>query len=195
MNRNITALILIALAIGIYFTYTQNMISGSTDSIKTAMAKNSQYASAIDNAKSLQAIREKVNGDYNNISQDDLLKLNRMIPSAADNIHLIVDLSRLAQNKGLTLKNLTVTTVDDNTSSNMQNNGFNGPNKPLLPTLTLSNIKVSFGLSTSYQSFISFMQDIESSLRVMDVNHISLMANDTGVYDFSVDLTTYWLKQ
>jgi hypothetical protein len=54
---------------------------------------------------------------------------------------------------------------------------------------------VSFNVTAPYQQFISFMQDLEASLRVMDLTHLTVSANDTGTYDFGVQLTTYWLRQ
>ncbi len=42
--------------------------------------------------------------------------------------------------------------------------------------------------------FISLLQDLEANLRVMDVTHLSLTANDSGTYDWSVELKTYWLR-
>ena len=57
MNRNITASILIILAIAIYFTFTRGM----WDAAMTAKVVNSDYISAIAKAKTLVELRDQVN--------------------------------------------------------------------------------------------------------------------------------------
>jgi Tfp pilus assembly protein PilO len=192
MNRNITALILIALAIGIFFTFTQAQI----DKDKLILAVNGQYESAIVNAKALASIRDKVLKDSQQIAIEDRVRLDKMIPSSVDNIHLIVDLSRLAQSKGLSLKNLKAELVDNNLGSNGPTMASAGDsNGSLLPNLTLANIKVSFDVTAPYKGFIDLIQSLESDLRIMDITNLSIKATDTGVYDFSVGINTYWLRQ
>ena len=197
MNRNITALILVVLGIGIYFTYTQNQIYGD-NGITSISAVNDQYSTAIGNAEALKAVRDNVQKDFNKISADDQARLNTMLPSSVDNIHLIVDISKLSLRRGFPLKNLKAEVVQANGSTPIMTAGMNqgsaSTSVALLPTMTLSNVKLTFDATASYQTFISFMQDLESSLRIMDVTHLSIKANDTGSYDYSVEINTYWLK-
>jgi Tfp pilus assembly protein PilO len=191
MNRNITALILIVLGVGIYFTVTQNLI----DADKEILAVNDAYTSAIKNAQSLIATREKVQKEYNNISLEDRVRLDKMIPSSVDNIHLIVDISKLGIAKGFALKNLKADLVDNNINNGPTMAAPVGTNSTTLPTLTLSNIKVSFNVIAPYNGFIDLMRDLESSLRIMDITRLSVKATDNGIYDFNVEMNTYWLRQ
>ncbi len=192
MNRNITALILIVIAVAIYFTYTQ----GQIDTDKSIIAVNDQYTTAIANSMTLRSIRDSVQKDYNNISLDERNRLDSMIPSSIDNIHLIVDVTKLANRSGFALKNIRADVISDTasgapstlvTASSSQLN--------LLPTMSLAKVKLTFDATAQYDKFISFMQDLEKSLRVMDITKLSMKANDSGVYDFSVEVNTYWLKQ
>ena len=195
MNRNITAIILIAIAIGIYFTYTQGQIYNVDYPLADI---NQQYVNAIKNANSLKTVREATRKDYNNISLDDRLKLDKMIPSSVDNIHLIVDISRLANDNGFALRNLKADVVQSNTSPNQQNTinvMGSSSQSSLLPDMSLAIIRLSFDTTASYDKFIGFMQALEKNLRIMDVTKLSIKASDTGIYDFSVEVNTYWLKQ
>jgi len=193
MNRNITATILIILAVGLYFTYT----SGVWTEAVTIKAVNDQYSTAISSAEKLISVRDKVLKDYNNISADDRDNLDKMIPNTVDNIRLIIDLNNVALQHGFSLKNVTATAKDatgkgsssNSTSGNSNSNSFN------ISIPTLDTVSVSFSVSAPYQQFISFMQDLEANLRVMDITHLTVSANDTGTYDFSVQLNTYWLRQ
>jgi hypothetical protein len=190
MNRNITALILIVLGVGIYFTFTQ----GQIDVAREILAKNSQYVSAINNAKQLVSVRDKVNSDYSKLGDDDRMRLNKMLPSSADNIHLIVDLNGIAEKHGLILKNIKAEAVNPT----QQVNTTFAQNDQVSPSIiapTLSTVRVTFDVSAPYLQFISLMNDLESSLRILDLTRLSVRANDVGVYEYSVELKTYWLRQ
>jgi Tfp pilus assembly protein PilO len=185
MNRNITALILIIIAGAIYFTYT----SSAWGTALAMKATNDQYTSAIANAERLVSVRDSVLKDYNDISSEDRDNLDKMLPNTVDNIRLVIDLNNVALQHGLALKGVTATAKDD--SSGQSSAGSAGG----ISIPTLDTVSVSFSVSAPYQQFISFMQDLEASLRIMDVTHLTVTANDTGTYDFAVQLNTYWMRQ
>jgi hypothetical protein len=186
MNRNTTALILIILSIALYVTYTHGLWLDA----QNIKAVNDQYTSAIDNAQKLISVRDKVLKEYSNISADDRDKLDKMIPNTVDNIRLIIDLNNAALQHGLSLKNVTATTKDSSSNTTPSSSQTGGISIPKLDT-----VAVSFSVSAPYQQFIGFLQALEANLRIMDVTHLTVSANDTGNYDFSVQLNTYWLRQ
>ncbi len=202
MNRNALALILIILAVGIYFTFTNGQIT----SIRAIQVANGQYASAISNAEQLIKDRDKVLKQYNNISEDDRVKLEKMLPESVDNIRLVIDLNNVAIRHGFTLKDIRarLTGTSDKASGSSSNNntsssGSSSKSKTskssVISNSTLDSITVTFSVSAPYLEFISFMQDLESNLRLMDISSLSVGADDTGNYDFKVELKTYWLRQ
>ena len=190
MNRNITATILIVLAAGIYFTVTQS----AWDAAKQVKLVNDQYISAIANAQQLISVRDKVLNDYNNVSQADRDRLDKMLPSTVDNIRLIIDLNNVAVQHGISLKNVRAAAAPAPSASApaapVQAASASGISAP-----TLDTVNISFAVTAPYQQFISFMQDIEANLRIMDINHLSVSVGDNGMYSFQVDMTTYWLRQ
>jgi len=194
MSKNLNAFILIVLAVGVYFTVTKGMIADA-QAVKTV---NDGYLSAIDSAKELIAARDKVRDEWNNLPQSDRARLLVMLPKSSDNIHLIVDLYQLATQHGFSLKDIKVDNVAPAVQAQAQTTVALGPNGQAAPAApapaTLQTVKVSFGVSATYLQFIPFLQDIESSLRIMDVDHLSVKTNDTGIDDWTVDLDTYWLQ-
>ena len=74
MNRNLTAIILIVAAVGIYVTVTQGFMA-EAGQVKSV---NDQYVSAIANAARLIAVRDQVLKDYNAISDNDRSRLDKM---------------------------------------------------------------------------------------------------------------------
>jgi hypothetical protein len=194
MNRNITALILLVLAVGIYFTYT----SGQIAVLNSIQAQNSQYLSAIDNAKKLINLRDSVLNQYNAISDLDKTRLDKIVPDNIDNIRLTIDISGIAARHGITATGIT-TSADAKSSAGATspNPALNSTNPGLSTSASgnLSTVTVSFGVTTTYANFISFLQDLERSLRVLDVTGITLSSSANGIYTYGVTMNTYWLKQ
>lgn len=187
MNRNFTAVVLIGLAIGLYFTYTNKQI----DQIKATSSVNDGYISALSSAKELIRLREQVNNDWKKVSSDDQQRLAKMIPDTVDNIRLVIDLNSIAVKNGFSLKNIRASASSDS----KKDTGVRTSNSNRIATPTLDTVTVSFSATAPYGQFINFLKDLELSLRIMDLTHLTLSASDTGTYDFGVELKTYWLRQ
>ncbi len=204
MNRNITATILIVLAAGIYFTVTKGILADA----KAVQEVNTQYSSAIDGADQLIKVRDQVLKNYNNLSQDDRDRLNKMLPNTVDNIRLIIDLNSVALKHGFSLRNIKATASTGTQKGGavpsvvapvmpanpMQMNSAANARANIIATPILDTVTVSFGVSAPYLQFISLMQDLEANLRIMDLTHLTMSANDTDTYDFSVEFKTYWMR-
>jgi Tfp pilus assembly protein PilO len=193
MNRNATASILIVLAIGIYFTVTKGFIAD----IKEVKVVNDQYTSAIANAEQLIKVREQVLKAYNSLTDADRDRLNKMVPGTVDNIRLVIDLTSIGKRHGLTLDNITASTPEKTATPKTTTNTPRVSKVPdgTIPTPTLDSVTVSFSVTAPYLEFISFLQDIEANLRIMDISSLKVAASDKGLYDFDVELKTYWLRQ
>ena len=195
MNKNISAIVLIVIAVGIYFTVTDPMLTG----IKSVQAVNDQYVSALTHAEKLIATRDAVLKQYNDISQDDRARIDKMIPSSVDNIRLTIDLNSRALQHGFSLTGVKATA-----SSNGSKNGVggvpaassgSGSSVGSLSAPTLDTVTVSFSANASFDQFMAFLQDLESDLRVMDLTHLTMSYGTDNLYNFNAQFQTYWLRQ
>ncbi len=201
MNRNITAIILVVLAIGIYLTFTNAKIA----EIKDVSVINDEYLSAIANANQLVKVRDSVLKDYNALSDDDRERLSKMLPNTVDNIRLIIDLNSVALRHGFPLRNIKAAATSaingKGTPSLPQTQDTSGgqgraASNTSIPTPVLDTVTVSFSVTAPYQQFIDLLRDLEANLRIMDVTHLTVSAGSApGSYDFGVELKTYWLRQ
>ena len=183
MNKNATAIILIVLAIGIYFTFT----SGKIAELKTIQALNGEYQTAIDNSVHLIKVRDEVLTAYNTLSNEDKERLNKIVPDNVDNVRLIIDVKDdIAARHGLFLKNIKTS------SPALQPQAGSAKNNPMAK---YGVVTLSFSVTSPYDRFVAFLKDLEASLRIMDVSKLTIATNDSGTYDFSVELKTYWLRQ
>ncbi len=194
MNKNLIATILIVLAIVAYFTVTEKIL----DDAKAVKAVNDRYVAAINSAKKLIAVRDKVRLDYTNLSDNNRDRLAKMIPGSIDNIRLLIDMESIAKSRGLTLKDLKATANESksDTTSASDDSGMLPEGAPQqLAEPVLDTVNISFGVTASYDTFQDLMRDLEANLRLMDVTSLSVKASDTNFYDFTVELKTYWLRQ
>ena len=185
MNRNITATILIVLAIGVYFTVTSSVL----DAAKAVKIVNDQYSSALGSASQLIAGRDKIQNDYNKISQMDRDRLGKMIPSVVDNIRLTIDMNQIAARHGLVLNGIGAS-LSSPAKGSQTSNSQSSSGLPVLDT-----VNISFSVSADFQQFMNFIQDLEANLRIMDITHFNMTVGDNGMYTFAVSLKTYWARQ
>ncbi|MDO8430662.1 MAG: type 4a pilus biogenesis protein PilO [Candidatus Taylorbacteria bacterium] len=184
MNKNATPLLLIILAIGTYFTFTR----GQIEEVKSIQKVNAAYKEAVYNSESLIKVRDSVFQTYNDIDPADQARLEKLIPNNVDNVRLIIDINALASRHGLSIKNVKTTTPKDPTPP--------ASGEPTAVSSDLYNTATfSFDIESNYPNFIDFLRDLEASLRIIEISKISLKANDTGNYEYNVELKTFWLKQ
>jgi Tfp pilus assembly protein PilO len=194
MNKNVTATILIVLAIGTYFTVTKAKLA----EVNAVRAINEQYISAISNADQLVKVRDKVLKDYNAIDETDRERLDKIVPNTVDNIRLVIDLNSVGLRHGFSLRNIKAaagTSGSSGSSASQRPSTVTATRDGGISTPTLDTVSISFSVSAPYQQFIEFMRDLEANLRIMDLTHLTVAANSTGTYDFGVELKTYYLRQ
>lgn len=190
MNKNVTPIILLVLAIGIYFTFTK----GKIDEIKAVRSVNANYEQALANSEKLIKVRDSVLKTFNNIDENDRIRLDKMLPDNIDNVRLIIDVKEIGLKNGLILKNVRTSapTAEIPTSNKPP---VNSAKVIKANNATYDAVTLSFNVSTSYEKFIQLIKALESSLRIIDISRINVNANDTNTYEFSLEMKTYWLKQ
>lgn len=205
MNRNLTSIILIVLAVGLYFTVTQSLFDGA----KSVMDVNAQYTQALSHASQLTDARDELLKQFTAISDADRARLGKMIPSTVDNIRLVIDLNSLALRHGFSLSEVKAAVSSDAAGKagaptaaassvfsaivgGAQNQALSAASiaAPVLDTVT-----VTFSATAGYDQFINFLQDIEANLRIMDLTHLTLTLGAGGTYNFQAQFQTYWLRQ
>lgn len=192
MNKNITATILVVLAVGVYLTFTRD----KWVEVKAVQTVNGQYSKAIENANRLIRVRDDVLAKYNAITVADQDRLDKMLPNTVDNIRLIIDLNSVAGRRGVNLSNVKASASSEASAMNEAGTAsFVSAEPGLIPTPVLDTVNLSFGVSAPYREFVAFMRDLEANLRVMDLTHLSVAVGEGGTYDFGVELKTYWLRQ
>jgi len=163
---------------GIFFGYT----NPAYVHVKDLQAQQSQYDEALSKARELQSVRDQLVARYNTFSPDDLTKLQKLLPDHVDNVRLILDLDTMASRYGMRVRNVTIDTASQKSDQQI------GPSDK-----TYESVILSFSISGSYDTFRQYLNDLEHSLRLVDVTGVQFIPNTTGIYDFQIQLQTYWL--
>lgn len=196
MTRFILPIILIGIAVGGFFMFTEPIYQD----ISLLRADAQAYDEALGNSKALENERDKLTSKYNSINTDDLDKIQKLLPDNIDNIRLILEIGKIAAPYGMVLKDVKYNAADSSTASPgvpppvIQS----GSNAPVLQDFRVLNME--FSVTGSYSNFINFTKDLESNLRIIDISSVTFTTdsdpktNTAGAYKYGFKIKTYWLK-
>ena len=191
--RYLIPTILLILAIGLFVAFT----NPAYQEVKALRTQSSQLDSALSNATELQQERDALNDKYRALSPDELARLSKLLPDNADNIRLIIDIQQMAESYGMTLSTIKFDANQDSSAAAGAAGALATSSSDVsIAAQDYGAFDFSFTTTTTYASFISLLKDIESSLRLTDVESIDFSAADPvkGTTTFTVKLRTYWLK-
>ncbi len=182
MLKTLTPIVLIIASLGLFFL----VIDPTYKQIETKRAQLAKYDEALGKSKNLTDRRIELSKKYDAITDDDITRLGKMLPNAVDNIRLILDINSIAGLHGMKLRN---TKVSEGPSTDEKNNPL------IVDERKYGTVGLGFTVTSTYDDFLNFLDDLEHSLRIGDIVSLSLHPVKNGTYDFTIDLKTYWLKQ
>lgn len=198
MTRFILPIILIAIAVSGFFVFTNPIYTKIAD-LRTQVAS---YNEALSNSKALENERDKLTAKYNTESPDNLDKIKKLLPENIDNIRLILEIEKIASPYGMTLKNVKYDTADAATATTPASGTPSGGVPTAVVPKDYGVWHLSFSTGGTYNNFINFTRDLESNLRVVDIESVAFSSDATvranpslpEVYQYDFKIKTYWLK-
>lgn len=171
--------------------------------------QNGRLDEALNKARELQASRDELRTRRNNISQQQLARLNKLLPDNIDNVRLILDVDTIAAEYGLIIKDFGFSGDAFNNRADSDGlaapapqagNSLNEDGGPQSAT-SFETTSMEFTVTSTYENFLAFLRDLEKSLRVVDVVSIDLNAGggegedvDDEENSYRLKIETYWLK-
>lgn len=178
--------VLIAAAIGLFVMYTNGAYQGP-GGIKSLRTQVASFDDALNKAQELRSRRDELISKRNTFSKDNMDKLERVLPDNVDNIRFVIDINGIAALRNLSLKNVSLGTISD----------AKAPRSALAVGSSgdpVGSAEISFSLVATYDDFLAFLQDLEHSMRIVDVEKISFKPSDIGdKYEYALTVRTYWL--
>ena len=200
--------ILIGISIAVFFVFTSPIY---TD-VGLANAQVASFDDALNNSKALEDARDVLTQKYNSINPDNLVKLQKFLPDNIDNIRLILEIEQIAVPYGMVLKNIKYNATTSETGGTGASLGTVGVVQGGETAQLANNNKdygiwdLEFSVAGSYDNFLSFLKDLESNLRIVDISSIqfssgaadvskaSSNASSSESYSYNFKIKTYWLK-
>ncbi len=181
MTRILLPFFFLFTAVAIFYFLTDPNYQG----IKTLRAEQASYEEALANSKKLQSVRDKLLAKYSAFPALSVDRLEHMLPNNVDNVRLVLEIDRIASKYGMSIKNIMLNTENDRKK---ERDLIGSDNKPY------GTVELSFLVDGPYRNFVSFISDLEKSLRIVDIINVSFGAQDRTVNQYNVSIKTYWLK-
>ena len=179
---------------GIFFLFTQP----TYDAVKVLGLEIGEYNQALNKASELQQIKQSLLARYNAFNSADVDRLHKMLPDHVDNVRLVLDLDNLASRNGMALQNVIISNPLSEAGSAGAISAIGG-GRQKYDSLTLK-----FATRGTYQNFVTFFQELETSLRVVDLVSLSLereiasqseiRSETEPIYRYDMTIRTYWLR-
>lgn len=183
MTERILPVVIVFIAIGLFFGYVHPTYTGTIADLRTEIKS---YDAALRAAQEYSKKEAQLVNQKNAIPVDGLMRVEAFLPDGVDNVQLILDLNSLAARSGVTLSDFDITTFEK-TAQN-QGGRFSLESDSLVESLELSVSAVG-----TYDSFKKFLQGTETSLRSLDLVELSVVDSPTGVYEYEIKFRIYWL--
>lgn len=174
---------------GIFFGY----IDTTYTKIKDLQQEKTLYNDALDNATRASETFATLQGKYNSIPQSEVEQIKRFLPDNIDNIRLVIDINNIALRHGMAIKGVK---VDSSAPAGSKNTPAAGSLGVAVDEGGIGTVGVGFSVTGTYDNFLSFLKDLEKSMRLVDITAISVTAPTPGktTSDYGVSVKTYWLK-
>ena len=175
--------------------------------VKQLKIDMSTYDSALLSANDLKDKRDALLEKYRNIKQEDKDRLEVLLPNTVSNIKFVLEIERIANLHGIPLKDIKFDgkNLPENKDVTEAENAIVLSEEEVLSYKPYGIFPIEFATEGNYESFLSFLKDLELNLRLMDIKSISFTVpdetagaggatSDPNVYNFIIKVDTYWLK-
>ncbi len=183
--KNIFSIIVIIASIAAFVL----IVKPQYDEIQVMQERESELEVVLDNARELQRLRDGLLEKRNQLSQSDLDRLEKLIPENSDNVKLILELQRIADQY-----NLEIQTA----SSQKDGDDEEGEASFDVESKDYGIITLEFTIQGGYADFVNFLEAVESNIRITDLRSLSISPNAseeaTQTYAYQMSVQTYWLK-
>jgi Tfp pilus assembly protein PilO len=182
--KSLTSLFLIAISVGLFYLH----IDPRYQTVQQLQIQQEQYQDALDKASELSVVKDELLTKYNNLPQEDLQKLSRIVPDKVNSVKLITDINEVGAKYGIPIESIKVV------EEQVDNGAQIVDEISLKPYVTTA---ISFKFSASYRDLVSFLKDLEKSLQIIDISSVKFgLAKDdkSQLYDYDVVINTYWLR-
>jgi len=178
-NIAIITYLVLSLSIGYAFAYPK---FGEVSILRDEKQKYEGYVETVAN---IENRKNDLLAQFNKVSAEDKKEIETIMPDSFDFVRLTSQIDLVAAKYAISIDNISSREVGSSVGGSISEAA---PPKPFQ-----SNI-LGFSFKASYEKFNQFIDDLEKSLRILDIKSIKVETGEGGVYSYTVEFETYWLK-
>lgn len=178
-NITITAFIILTLSIGYAFIYPK------TGEISSLLEEKQKYENTLEMVNNIENKKSELLTEFNKIPAQDKKNIETILPSSMDFVKLVAQIDKVAMGYDITVDKFSSKEISSSVGDSISTAQ---PPKPYDSTV------ISFSFEAPYDKFSGFMNDLEKSLRILDIKSIKLETKEKGIDSYQVEFETYWLK-
>lgn len=133
--------------------------------------------------------RDSLIQTLNSVSGEDLKRVDLALPQGARSAEFLTMLEILAKKNNILLRQVDLIEEPPSATGGQPRPG-GAVNLPR--TGAYRELPITLSVTGSYESFKSFLRDLESSLRIIDVLGVSFSGSGRNQFDFTVKGKTYY---
>lgn len=177
---SIIAYLIITLSIGYAFVYP------SYQDLNQLLDQKQKQTDSLEMMKNIENRKNELLTEFNKIPEVDKKSIDTVLPNSFNFVKLISQIDVIAAGHGISIDKITSKEIDSAVGTSIDDAK---PQKPYQSAI------IGFSFVTSYDSFRNFVDNLEKSLRILDIRTVKLESKKDGLYSYTVEFETYWLKQ
>ncbi len=181
--KSFTPIIFLIASVALFFLF----IDPQFKEVKQFKKEQADLIEKLDKSKELQKKRDALRDRFRAMDQENLDKLGKLLPDTVDNVRLVLDIDNIASAYGMKVKDIAISGGNEEGSKEQKK-------VTDLQDKSYGTLNLSFRTSAPYDVFMSFLNDLEHALRIVDITTLSVTAGEGNVYDYGISIRTYWLR-
>lgn len=150
------------------------------DEVDALKIKRDSFNEALSYSKELTILKNRLIDDFSSISSADIEKILKICPPEADIPRLVLQISEIAKKNDVSMENIDA--VEKQTiPGSLAAMGQGG----------CREIELTISFPATYEKFSVFLENLEKSLRLIDVKNIEIFSSEGLIYNFNIKAVAY----
>jgi Tfp pilus assembly protein PilO len=179
---NTAGLGLIVLALGLGYFLGSPMYAD----VQTLNTEKAGYDQAIQDLAQITTTMQTLQQKLDSLPAADREKIETLLPEKPDTVKLVSDIDTIAARNGISMTDVSFTAAN-------ADSGRSVAGAP--PARSYQSGAINFSFSSDYAHLRSFILEMESSLRLVDIRSVTATIGEKGVISYKVNAETYWLPK
>lgn len=152
--------------------------------IALLMDQRQKYEGYLQMVANIEKRKDELMTQLENLPAGDRKNIDTVLPSSMDFVKLVSDIDSVGSKYGIKITNISSREVQSGGDSIAEAE----PEKPY------KSATVEFSFRSSHENFSKFMDELERSMRILDIRSLRI-DSQKDINTYNVEFETYWIKK